>query len=403
MASLLALIKTHRSAKPSFTEKPRQQQGSLASLTCQIDSPPTVILGDADESAGIKGRLLLHINDDLVEVESLCATLHLHVFQKKPLKKGCKDCKHQWTELKRCQFITPTATLQRNVYEFPFSYRVPNDLSPSMDTPIVSISYEFEATACVRRKGQVTRTPRIITFKRLLPVAHSLSVPSSPLCSSRIFEAAGIEVACRMGSIIDPNGTNNVSLTLNGLLSCPGSGETVQHWRLWKGSWRLEETVKTAMVGCNRHANEITSREEEKNRTRSKTTVLGEDGIYSGWTSNDEAGTVDMEFSFAMRRKSNKQLVQHTYDTGSSDDTEVTHSLVVELVLVKEHYPKGKPESAIRTGVGRILRSEHRVVLSEFARPSDDPTEECLPYYQELWPRPPMYEEEGLSMEETAI
>ncbi|RMJ20232.1 hypothetical protein CDV36_000129 [Fusarium kuroshium] len=393
MSGLSALIKS------PLSKKHQDPKTSLVSLSCQIDTPPTVILNDPENrnSSLIKGRLVLDAHH-VVEVERLQATLRLCIIQKKPFKRGCRDCKNQITELKHCDFITSTATLQRGKYEYPFSYRVPDNLPPSLDTSIVSVSYEFEAEACVRRKDQLSRTPRIVTLKRTLDVARSLSVPNSTLYSRRIFQSAGIEVGCHFGSIIDPNGTHNVRLTMDGLVSYPGNGENVQIWRLWKGSWRLEETVKTIASACDCHANGIEGSTDDKVQKRSKVTVLGEDGIYSGWNSDDTLGTLDMEFAFSLK-KTKGRAINYAHDTGHGDEVEVTHALVVELMLVKEYFPKGRPDLSIRTGVARILRSQHRVVLSDYARVSNVPVDECLPFYQELFPSPPIYEDDG-SVEE---
>jgi hypothetical protein len=396
MSGLSALIKSPLSKKHQDPKTP------LVSLSCQIDTPPTVILNDPENrnSSLIKGRLVLDAHY-VVQVERLHATLRLYIIQKKPFKRGCRHCKNQITELKHCSFITPTAILQRGKYEYPFSYRVPDDLPPSLDTCIASVSYEFEAEACVRQKGQSSGTPRILTLKRSLNVARSLLVPNSTLYSRRIFQAAGIEIGCHFGSVIDPNSTHNVRLTMDGLTSYPGNGENVQIWRLWKGSWRLEETVKTIALACDRHANEIEGPEGGKVQKRSKVTVLGEDGIYSGWNSDDMLGTLDMEFAFFLK-KTKGRATNYAHDTGHGDEVEVTHALVVELMLVKEYFPKGRPDLSIRTGVARILRSQHRVVLSDFARVSNVPVDECLPFYQELFPSPPVYEDDG-SMEETTM
>ncbi|KAF4978614.1 hypothetical protein FZEAL_5017 [Fusarium zealandicum] len=404
MTALLELIKPPRALMSSLFQQPRSQacSQSLVGLVCQLETSPTVLLGDPDDSLSslIKGKLLLTVNEDTVEIDSIYAVLQLHILQKKPFKRGCKDCKQHSTELKRCEFITGTTALDRGIHEFPFSYQVSNDASPSMDTPLVSISYEFIAKASVRSRRSLTKVPKVVTLQRYLTVARSLSVPSSPSYSRRIFPAAGIEVGCHFNTAIDPTGPNKVSLTLNGLVSHPGNGENVHIWRLWKGSWRLEESVNTTALPCGRHAHDAMPIEPEN---RSKVCVLGEDGMYDGWKSDDNTGTLDMEFNFAIKKRASGGELPYTNDTGSVGETEVSHSLAVELVLVKEHYPKGRPDLMIRTGVARILQSQHRVVLSHYTRPSTSSAEECLPDYRELCPSPPVYLDDDEATEETAF
>ncbi|KAF5022464.1 hypothetical protein F66182_5500 [Fusarium sp. NRRL 66182] len=379
----------------------RKSQGppnnKFASLECQIDTPPIVVLRDGNDQDGsaISASLLFNIIKDDIDVESLHAVLRVHVVHKRPFKSRCKGCKHQITELKRCQFIETTTRLKSNTHRFPFSYQVPSYVPPSMDTAIVSVSYEFEAIAFFRQPDQISKAPRIITLKRILSVVRSIPVPSPISYSSRIFQASGIEVGCNFGSIMDPNTHNNASLTVSGLASCLGPGGDMQLWRLVKGSWMIQETVKTVALACTRHAQENGFIREAKSITQEKTSVLGSAAFYEGWNTDDDAGTLEMEFPFLIKKGMHK-LPRHTQDTGDVGDTSVTHALVVELILVKEHYLKDRPGQAIRTGVGRILQSEHMVALSDYIRPSAGFAAQSLPCYQDLWPEPPVYQEEDV-------
>ncbi|KAJ4256260.1 Endocytosis regulator [Fusarium torreyae] len=396
MTGLSQLIRPRALTPPLFKKKLQEPQSTIsASLDCAIDTSPIVILNDDDDSdsSTITGSLILDVTEDTVEVESLYAVLRVHVVHKKPFKKGCKDCKRQLTELKRCQFIKTTTTMDCNTHSFPFSYRVPSYVPPTMDTSLVSVSYEFEAVASLRRKGQLSKAPEVITLNSPLPVARSISVPNSPSRSSRIFQSAGIEVGCSFGPVVDPNNKNTASLTMTGLRSCPGNGDNLQFWRICKGTWTLEETTKTTAMPCTHHAQQDGAVREE-GQAQKKTSILGDSTFYDGWTTNDDLGTLNMDFPFSI-----KKGAKYTQDTGDVGDTSVTHALVLELVLMKECYPKGRPDQAVRTGAGRILRSEHRVVLSDYARHSNHTTEESLPCYQDLWPGPPMYKEEHVGME----
>ncbi|KAM0266774.1 hypothetical protein ACHAPA_006551 [Fusarium lateritium] len=257
-----------------------------------------------------------------------------------------------------------------------------------MDTSILSFVYKFEAIASVRRQSPISHPSEIITSGRTLQVARSMPVPNSRSISNRIYQVDGIEVSCSFNSVMSPAGKNKAVLTLSGLRSCPGSGEDVQFWRVCRGTWILEETIKTTALACTEHAK---GSGEERNTIREKKKALGESSFYDGWTTDDQAGTLSMEFPFSTRRRSTK----YTQDTGDCGDASITHALVLELQLMREIYPKGKPDLSVRTGVGRILRSEHQVVFSNHVRLSDSANvhDESLPCYHDLWPRPPIYKE----------
>ncbi|KAF5979326.1 hypothetical protein FCOIX_5382 [Fusarium coicis] len=334
MTGLSQLIRPQSLTPSLFKRSQKSPNQPAASLDCHIDTSPIVIVNDnVTDGFTISGSLLFKV-EEAIEVDSLFATLRVHAVHKKPFKRICKACKDQISELKSCQFITTTTSLDSNTYAYPFSYRVPSYVPPSMDTSLVSVTYEFQALASIRRTESMSRLPEIITFDRTLPVARSIPVPSKPLLSTRIYQAAGIEVDCSFDPVLDPSGKNYVKLMMSGLRSCPDNGEDIQFWR---------------------HAQE--GQTDEKSHAQKKIITLGESSFYDGWNTDDAAGTLNMEFPFFIKKAS-----KFTQDTGDVGDTSVTHSLMLELQLIKETYPHGNPDLSVRTGVGRILRSEHRVV-----------------------------------------
>lgn len=377
---------------PLFMAKPpKSQQAPPASLECHMDSSPIVVLDHNHSGDGsvISGSLLLHITENGIQVENLHAIVRIHATYKKPFKKGCRGCKYQTTELKRCQLVTTTTSLDHDTYSYPFSFQIPSYTPPTMDTSIVSIVYKVEAIASIQRQGPKSQPSESIAFSRTIQVARSIPVPSTQAISNCIYQADGIEVSCRFNSVMSPTGKNKATLTMSGLRSCPGNGEDVQFWRVCKGTWILEETAETTAVACTEHAH---GNGAERSTARKKTKALGESSFYDGWATDDQAGSLSIEFPFSTRTRSMK----FTQDTGDCGDTFITHTLVLELQLMKEIYPRGRSDLSVRTGVGRILRSEHRVVFSDYARLSGsaDAHEENLPCYHDLWPRPPIYKEE---------
>lgn len=385
MTGLLQLIKPQKTSSLFTKRCDNTQTTSPASLDCLIDTLPIVIEHDGNnEGSTISGSLLLEVTEDGIEVQSLNAALVVHVAYKKPFKKGCKNCKRQFTELKRCELIESTVELSRGAHAYPLSYQIPSYVPPSMDASIVSVTYEFEATASLRRAGQ-SFTPEVITLNRFLPVTRSIPIPDTQTCSKRIYQAAGVEIHCAYDTVMSPTSKNKATLALSGLRSSPGSGEEIHLWRVCSGTWILEEIVKTTAPACPAHSSQDKG---EGCREQKKRLILGDSTFFSGWRTDDEAGTMGMDFLFSIRKSSNN----YTQDTGDLSDTSVSHALVLELQMMKEIHPIGKPELTTRQGIGRILRSEHRVVLSDHARLSDQVVEEPLPCYDGLRGAPPVYE-----------
>jgi hypothetical protein len=88
---------------------------SPATLEWIIESPPLVMYGDPSTSSGalLSGQLLLDVKEDFLEVESLDATLSIHVTQKKPFSNHCAECAHQHTELKKWELLPRPLVLRR--------------------------------------------------------------------------------------------------------------------------------------------------------------------------------------------------------------------------------------------------------------------------------------------------
>jgi hypothetical protein len=63
--------------------------------------------GDPETSSGalLSGQLFLNIKEEGLEIDSLYATLSIHVTQKKPFANHCAECTNQHTELKRWDLL----------------------------------------------------------------------------------------------------------------------------------------------------------------------------------------------------------------------------------------------------------------------------------------------------------
>ncbi|RCI11018.1 hypothetical protein L249_5259 [Ophiocordyceps polyrhachis-furcata BCC 54312] len=132
----------------------------------------------------------------------------------------------------------------------------------------------------------------------------------------------------------------------------------------------------------------------KKRICRVSTRTLREKQLHNGWKSDFSGcdGTVDMEFNFGVPvSKPHSREPTYACDTKTRDGTEVTHSLLIELIVSKEFAPEGKPQLATQTGTGRILRMHFAVVMTEFPGLGVSWDNEAPPVYQDVPPRPPGY------------
>ncbi|UPL01492.1 hypothetical protein LCI18_012426 [Fusarium solani-melongenae] len=392
MPELVNLVRPLRNLALTNTSRPRTT--SAVSIDWEIESSPIIVIGTDSDSlpSFLSGTLSLDVNEPLVEIAGFTAVLNVHTVQKKPAKNRCAKCKDQYFEIHHWSFLDQHTVLQSGSQAFPFSTLIPDHLPASMDSPLLSVSYEFHAKVHFKSQNTETNTPQTVDFERILTVRRRISVPNFPLQMTRIFPAEGIRVESSISPIIRPAEVNNASLSLTGLLVSPGNGQHDHIWRLWKGAWRLEEKIEAIAIPCERHRCSVTESGSE-GFVRRKTRTLGKGGIYNGWEENAAEGTAGLELDFDIRQSSNGPGSAYSYDTKSPDGTKVTHALVIELVFVKEHFPQGHLDSAIRTGVGRIITLTYLVVLADDQSIAPGWVVESLPSYQEEWVNPPGYGE----------
>jgi hypothetical protein len=373
---------------------------SAVSIGCSVESPPIVFHGAPHESTGalVSGQMLLDVKDDVVEVDAFTAALNIHVTQKRPYHAHCADCQSQFTEVKSWQLLDHPVSLRRGRHQFPFSVLLPGHLPATMDTPVLALAYEFKAEASVvRGPGAGGAAP--VRYAREFHVKRSVPEPDFPHHSIRVFPPTNIKASAHYSAIIRPNGVNKVTLKLDGLITHNERVKTVDMWKLKKLTWRLEETIKTIAPACKAHAPASSGAADDspaakKGLARSEIRVLGEKHMHTGWKSDYSGtdGTVDFEFDYRVDHlRPNGREVKLACDSKSKDGTEVTHSLVVEMIVSKEYAPVGKPQLATQTGTGRILRMHYAVNMTDYPGLGVSWDNESPPVYQDVPPSPPEY------------
>jgi arrestin-related trafficking adapter 1 len=268
-----------------------------------------------------------------------------------------------------------------------------------MDTPLMSIAYEFNAEAVVAQKASACHgsiTP--VKFERTIEVKRCLPESDLPHHSVRIFPPTNIKAGAHYTQVLYPTGRNTLSMRLDGLTTKRPIEKTIEYWKLKKVTWRLEENIRTIAPACAKHTpGGVVTAGAKKGVERVEKYVLGEESRTGGWkadyTSSSD-GNVEFEFDFFCTPRRHGGA-RYAADSRSRDGTQVSHNLMVELVVSREWAPANRPEMCSQTGTGRILRMHYRVVITEQGGMSVSWDNECPPVYQDVPPSPPGYPDEG--------
>ncbi|WYZ39886.1 hypothetical protein EsH8_IV_000227 [Colletotrichum jinshuiense] len=403
----------HRLSLPFGRSSKESHENPHAGLDWKIESPPIVFFGDAETSTGalVSGQMFLNVKDEQLEVEGFEARLNIHVQHKRPFTNHCGECTNQYTELKHWTFLAHPTTLRKGVHQFPFSILLEGHLPASMDTPITSIAYEFKAEATLVKGTPGSQTP--IKFVQNLDVKRSLPQSEFPHHSVRVFPPTNIKASAHYSQVIHPAGTHNVSFRLDGLTSANTTNKTIEFWKLKKVTWKLEETIKTVAPACDKHtptasaaaAAAAAGQGPQKGVPRTETRILGEKYMHDGWKSDYSStdGHVDFEFDYGVVAGKHSHGPRYACDTKSLDGTEVTHALMIEMVVSKEWAPIGKPHLATQTGTGRILRMHYHVMLTDCPGLGVSWDNEAPPVYQDVPPSPPAYPDQTCPIEYVSL
>lgn len=408
----------HRLSFPTFHLARSNKEAHInphAALSWKIESPPIMFHGDAENSTGalVSGQLFLDIKDDAgYEIDSFKATLKIHVTQKKPFTAHCTECTNQYTLLKEWTFLSHTGLpLHRGVHPFPFSILLDGHLPATLDTPLVNITYEFKAEAIPANYNNpsvnhnhtnINVAP--IRLEKTLDVKRSLPPPELPHHSVRVFPPTNVKASVHYQQVIHPIGTNNLSMRLDGIakINNPANGAgTLEYWKLKKLTWRLEETIKTVAPACDKHMpvegtaaaadqqQQGGNNNNKRGMARNETRIIGEKTLFGGWKSSYAGPTdssIDLELEYALNKHA-----RYSCNLKARDGTEVSHQLMLEMVVSQECAPLGKPSMVTQTGVGRILRMHFATVLTERGGIGISWDNEAPPIYQDVPPSPPAY------------
>lgn len=157
--------------------------------------------------------------------------------------------------------------------------------------------------------------------------------------------------------------------------------------------WQIQETFTVISPACQRHTAKVLSKAADMPRIENKYTdvrTIGSGEMSSGWKSDyssAESANVEIEFPFFIRPDAHAIC-----DCKTEDGTEVTHRLVVELVVAEEIAPIHKPTHGMPSGAARRLRMHFILTVTDRSGLGISWDEEQPPIYEDVPRSPPGYQ-----------
>ena len=178
-------------------------------------------------------------------------------------------------------------------------------------------------------------------------------------------------------------------MRMDGIVKRNADTKTQTQWKLKRLTWRIDETQKTISPACPKHAAKLGNVDDvKKGIVQQDVRTIGTEEIKSGWktdyTSPD--GSIDMEFQFGIRSDTHPIC-----DLKAEDGTEVSHVLIMEMIVAEEFAPIKKPTQVTPTGAARVLRMHFNLTVTERAGLGISWDEEQPPLYENVPASPPGY------------
>ncbi|RFU34364.1 hypothetical protein B7463_g2031, partial [Scytalidium lignicola] len=372
----------------AHAHSPKSSQKSLvhlpATLSCTIESPPLVFYGPATSSTGalLSGQLKLEVMDDHFAIDDFKMRLAVEVHRKRPFHAHCPECAYQESDLTSWNFLATPTTLHRGEHQFPFSFLLPGNLPATMKGSLCSIEYVLRVII-TPKSGEPLKLCQALDIKR------AIYPPETPRHSIRIFPPTNLTANCELPPVIHPIGESNMSMRIDGVVNRNVDSKSQTQWRLKRVSWRIEETQKTLAPACIKHLAKLgTGPDVKKSIAHQDTRIVGQEELKSGWKADYTTpdGSIDMEFPFSISPSAHAVC-----DMKSPDGNEVSHVLIVEMIVAEEFAPMKKPTQISPTGAARVLRMHFNLILTERSGLGISWDEEQPPLYENVPASPPAY------------
>jgi arrestin-related trafficking adapter 1 len=346
-----------------------------AKMEAVIESPPLVFYGNTTNSTGafLSGRIKLNVLDPEVILRRFEMSFQAVVTVKKPVEKNCPQCQTQRNDIKTWEFITEPVKLTQGLYQYLFSHLLPGHLPATTQAYFSTLEYQLNARA-------ITSFNEPVSFTLPLNIQRAI-IPGNDKTFVRIFPPTNITARVILPSVIHPISAFPINIVLNGILE---KGKDVQtRWKLRKMTWRLEEYQKVVSPACIKHAGKVSG--EGKGIQHTNVRNIAQDELKSGWKSDwdTEGGEIALEFNAAA-----SQLV---CDVDSPAGIEVTHNLIIELIVTEEYCLNKNTRLVTPTGAVRVLRMQFKMFATERTGLGISWDEEMPPVYSDVPASPPNY------------
>ncbi|ETN41876.1 uncharacterized protein HMPREF1541_03815 [Cyphellophora europaea CBS 101466] len=371
-----------RSKERPAAKNVTSSQPKSARFETTIESAPLVMYNSPSSSTGalLSTQLRVIVDDPSgqVTLTRWKRTMRAVSTTKRPAHKDCKDCSERIDVLSEADIISkPTTYFASNENTVPFQYLFPGKLPATTTCQLGSIYYELVLSATTS-KGQE------ITYQKQLTLTRA--IPEGPVKSSiRIFPPTNLTGRVQLPPVVHPIGQFPVALTLSGVVEKKETAQT--RWRLRKLMWRVEEHSKVTSTPCTKHASKVP---DGKALLHTETRTLGSDELKGGWKTDFDTigGEISVEFDASIVTKPTHKPV---CDVDSPSGTNVSHNLVLELIVAEEFCANKTPSMITPTGAARVLRMQFNMVVTERAGMGISWDEEMPPVYEDVPESPPGY------------
>ncbi|RPA84389.1 hypothetical protein BJ508DRAFT_317570 [Ascobolus immersus RN42] len=342
----------------------------------KIESPPLVCYGPPKSSTGalLSALARLEILEPQQKVLSFDVSLVGEVSHKHSIVSSCPDCKTQTSVVHKWEIIKEKKTLDKGMHSYPISFLVPGSLPASNSNPLSSISYFLQGKA-VLANGEVS------TFKEPIKIARSILPPDHPRNSVRVFPPTNLSANIHLPSVVYPGGSFPVEVRLDGVVAA----NKKTRWRLRRVIWKIEEHTKAIATTCPKHKAKLGN---GKGVLHEDARLVGSAELKSGWKSDFSTsdGRIEMELDCHI------PVVHHAAcDVETPSGVEVTHALILELIVAEESLPTAPVKYVTPTGAARVLRMQFRLCVTDRPGMGISWDEEQPPMYENIPESPPTY------------
>ena len=173
-----------------------------------------------------------------------------------------------------------------------------------------------------------------LKLSKTIDVKRSLPVPDLPHHSIRVFPPTNIAASVHYPQVIHPIGGNKMELRMDGIVKHNVDVKSVEYWKLKRLSWKIEEHTQTVAPACEKHMPRPAEPGQEppkKGLKRTADRVIGAADLHQGWKADySPDGKIEAEVEFHCDPSARSPC-----NVKSKDGTEITHQLVVEMVVVQ--------------------------------------------------------------------